>query len=156
MIPSNKAYNKFFDGLTELFWLSLWFIGIVVCWIILLAIGVAIIHDLLDLGRPNFINTMLLPAISLSLPMTFLVYYIKKAQRLYEIKQYRDCWLCFATILGRRDLPGGDPCDRDFVKWCLENAVSLYHYNDRKFFFLLERDAVMYQLSRNCDLHDDS
>jgi len=148
MILNNESYDKFIDGCTEAVFLFLWFCGVS---LIHVAVTWALVYGfyhlmLAEYTAPPFKSMVLYPSLILSLPTTYLIFYIRKARRIYHIEKFRDFWICFAACVKLGDVR--DRKSREIEGWMKENCTSLYLYLGYQgtHYFLNKEDAVQFKL----------
>lgn len=142
----NKTYNKIIDGTLEgiviFFWHGLMYC---LCLIVTSATFFGALSWFINVRELDYFLYVAVPTVMLSLPLTLLIYYIRKAQKHYEIRQWRDFWMCFSTVVyftGSRRHQNSTEID----EWIEENSNSLTMVRLDYYHFLSSADAMAFKL----------
>jgi len=142
MKMKTKTYNSIIDGTIEAGRISLCFVAMY----LIVGLVVAILSKLYSswVQPIDYMSFVLFASLALSLPLTIIIFYIRKAKDLHNINEYRNFWLCFAT-----ELDSNNTIDKNYGEineWIEENTQSLYLKNNGKHYFLYKCDAIAFKM----------
>ena len=148
---NNKTYDKIIDSTIEGFVIFLWHglmyaICLLTVTIIVFSILPSIVSShIIDIYEINYMLFVASPTTIISLPLTILIFYIRKAQKDYDIKKWRNFWMCFSTVICI-DRAYRHQNSTEIDEWIVENANSLTTKTNDCYHFLSSADAMAFKL----------
>ncbi len=141
----NDKYEKFIDGTIEASVISLWFAAFWCGAICITGTGFLIYQANYN-PEASFLWISAVPSFVIALPITLFAFYLRKAQKLYDINRWRDFWIGFGHIVY---LPETGDENKKMEEWLEKNMNHMYIQYKRRtqsYHFISKSDAMAFKL----------